>query len=199
MLLSQAVENAEWVTGPAPVGSHVRNLLLPDRAETAAGGAIVGVDIGGTKIHLARWGYDGIVESRLATDPRGGKQVLDDVEDAVRELTGGVSLQAVTVGVPGTIDKVTGRLRLAPNLQEWDRFDVPAELSRRLNVPVRVENDVHLAAYGEYVWTGSKNLTFIALGTGIGMGTVADGEILTGASGGAGEIFDMPALDSEGT
>jgi predicted NBD/HSP70 family sugar kinase len=64
-----------------------------------------------------------------------------------------------------------------------------------LGVDVAIENDVNLAAVGER-WRGNsrkaRNFAFIAVGTGIGMGIFADGQLIRGARGAAGEIAYLP-------
>ncbi len=73
--------------------------------------------------------------------------------------------------------------------------DVLGELRRRLRTPVIVENDVNLAALGELrygVAAGVDDFVLIAIGTGIGMGIVAGGQLQRGARGGAGEIGFLP-------
>ena len=75
-----------------------------------------------------------------------------------------------------------------PGLAE---MDVVSALRRQLGCPVLIENDVNLAAKGEQ-WQGScrdvQSFVLVALGTGIGMGIVADGRLVRGAHGAAGEI-----------
>jgi len=198
MSLSHAVKDAGWASEPAADISIAKRLELSQIKDAAEPGCRIGVDIGGTKIHMVRWDLDGVAESYIRTDPRGSDHVLVDVEQEINTLIGEKTLESVVVGVPGTIDRASGKLGIAPNLPGWDTFDVPKEISDRLGVPVRVENELDLAAYGEYAWTVSSNLSFIALGTGIGFGAVIDGEIVHGTSGQAGEVFDIPVVRETG-
>ena len=68
-------------------------------------------------------------------------------------------------------------------------------LSRELGITVFIDNDVNMAAKGE-LWRGQgrayDSFAFLAMGTGIGMGIVADRRIVRGAAGGAGEIASLP-------
>jgi predicted NBD/HSP70 family sugar kinase len=66
-----------------------------------------------------------------------------------------------------------------------------AELSERLELPVRVENDVNLAALGEQwrgVARGVQDFAFLSIGTGLGAGLVLHGELHRGRNGAAGEV-----------
>ena len=77
----------------------------------------------------------------------------------------------------------------------FDQIDVVGSLSQSLGIKVLVENDVNLAALGEYWMSGKEtdhDLVFIAVGTGIGAGIVVDGQLLRGSCGGAGEIGFLP-------
>src|SRR5262249_6840725 len=99
------------------------------------------------------------------------------------------------MGSPGVIDPPSGGIVIAPNIPGLDQLDVQGALRTRLGVEVAIENDVNLAAIGEHWCGGSRGadtFVFIALGTGIGMGLCADGRLLRGARGAAGEIAYLP-------
>jgi predicted NBD/HSP70 family sugar kinase len=104
-------------------------------------------------------------------------------------------LKIVVLGTPGVFHPETAHIMVAPNIPGMDEVDVPGLLAEQLGVPVIIENDVNLAARGEQ-WrgcgTGVQNFVFIALGTGVGMGIIADGHLLRGARGAAGEIGYLP-------
>jgi glucokinase len=101
-------------------------------------------------------------------------------------------LACLSLGVPGVVDIRAGQVLLVPNVPHWNGLHLGAALQSRLGrIPVRMDNDVNLAAFGEY-WRGSgkgcSSLFFIAIGTGIGGGIVIDGRIYRGTRFGAGEI-----------
>lgn len=173
---------------------------------------VLGVDLGGTKVHVAVADLFGEVigEATEGTDPKGGNHVVSQIDGMVRAIAdrSGLDLRRIRRGVlgsPGVVQRGTGCIFYAPNIPGLDMFDVPAALNQALGFPVSIENDVNLAALGERS-QGSRskvdNLAFIALGTGIGMGIVANGQLLHGAHGAAGEIAYLPlggdAFDSRG-
>ncbi len=174
-------------------------------------GLRVGVDIGGTKLFGLALGPDDdvVAEARLATPQleesgRGsGGQLGADVADAVAELvrrllerseTRTPGRLAVGVGAPGMVDR-RGVLRFAPNLPGAAGADLRRLVAERLpQASVIVENDANCAAIGELAFGalhGVDEAVMITLGTGIGGGLVAGGQLRTGAFGFAGEIGHM--------
>jgi predicted NBD/HSP70 family sugar kinase/predicted transcriptional regulator len=163
---------------------------------------VLGIDLGGTKIHLALADLAGTIVAEIIepTDLRGGLNVIEQI----RRLTESLARQAGipqcrirggAMGSPGVIDPRSGGITIAPNIPGLDTIDVLATVRQHLGFDVIIENDVNLAAVGEQ-WQGNyrsvHTFAFIAVGTGIGMGLVADGRLIRGARGGAGEIAYLP-------
>lgn len=166
----------------------------------AARGYLVGMDLGGTKLLAALAAPNGtiVTEWEAATKdyPDGP---LGQVDDMVAKLLvkGGVPLDHVAqivIGVPGVVAR-DGSVSLSPHVDFPAGQSFSASLEDALGVPVAVENDVNVAAYGEYASRraeGLHTLAFAALGTGIGMGIVVDGKVLRGVHGAAGELGVIP-------
>ena len=168
----------------------------------AEGAFVVGIDLGGTKLHVALADLDGriVADAVEPTSREGGAAVVEQIGRIADTLVGRagierVRLRAAALGSPGIVDPRTGGIAIAPNIPGLDTLDVRAALARRLGCEALVENDVNLAATGEH-WRGNgrraRTFAFIAVGTGIGMGLFADGRLVRGARGGAGEIAYMP-------
>ncbi|HET6665196.1 MAG TPA: ROK family protein [Acidimicrobiales bacterium] len=166
-----------------PVGSRRSTALL------------AGIDVGGTKVlGVALSANDPAAvlgEARMPTpDTEAG--LLDAMADVVRQLDGQVGPPGVAslgVGIAGLVDRA-GRLRVSPNLPGRRNVDIGVELDRRLGLPIRVDNDATCAAWGEYLAgaaRGADDALLVALGTGIGAGIIADGELVRGAHGFGGE------------
>jgi glucokinase len=165
---------------------------------SASGRLLAGVDIGGTKIlGVALDPADPgrlLAETRVPTPP-GEEAVLDAIAGVVRELSAqaGAAVGAVGVGIAGLVD-LDGILRVGPNLPGLRGVRVGAELDRRLDLPIRVDNDATCAAWGEHLAgaaRGVADVLCVTLGTGIGAGLVADNELVRGAHGFAGEAGHM--------
>ena len=163
---------------------------------SSEGGPTIGVDIGGTKVLAVRLDAAGTVlaEDRRAT-PRDGSELIDVVRELVTTLrpdAGGAV--RIGVGAPGLVDR-DGVLRFAPNLRNAEDLPVRAELERVVpGATVRVGNDATCAGWAERTYgaaRGTDHAILVTLGTGIGGGIVANGQLLEGANGYAGEIGHM--------
>ncbi|NNC11730.1 ROK family protein [Planctomonas sp. JC2975] len=163
----------------------------------------LGLDIGGTKTDAvvldARGGVRASVRVPTGIGPAA---VLDSAERSVRAVieqagTGLVAAETIGVGIPGMVDPDSGRVRHAVNLGV-EELSLGAELSFRVGVPVRVENDVKAASLGTYHLLGlTGSAALLNLGTGMAAGIVVDGELQRGSGGGAGEIGHIP-VDPKG-
>jgi predicted NBD/HSP70 family sugar kinase len=160
------------------------------------------IDLGGTKLHAALVDEAGRIHAERIepTDRRGGLAVVDQIGalcDGLREAAGLPcgSVAAAAMGSPGAVHPTTGRIGMAPNIADFDSFDVAGALQDRLGVKLRIENDVNMAALGEQAEgaaRGAANFALVAFGTGIGLGLVINGALVRGAAGLAGEIAHMP-------
>ncbi|GHH18095.1 ROK family protein [Streptomyces rubradiris] len=103
----------------------------------------------------------------------------------------------IGLAVPGPVDSETGRVVQPPIMPGWDGYDIRGRMARAFTertgapaIPVLVDNDANLMAYGEQR-TGYPDCTafvLVKVSTGIGAGVVVDGSIYRGADGGAGDI-----------
>ncbi|TAM93229.1 MAG: ROK family protein [Jatrophihabitans sp.] len=154
--------------------------------------AVIGVDIGGTKIAAGRVTASGAVAARAvrATPRTGGAQaVLAAVVEMVGELG---PAEAVGVGAPGVVDVAGGRVLSATEvLPGWAGAEVGTALRAALGVPVAVDNDVRVMALGELcagAGRGARDLLFVSVGTGVGGALALDGRIRHGSAWSAGEL-----------
>jgi glucokinase len=151
----------------------------------------VGIDIGGTKVAGMRVAEDGSVLDRRER-PTPAEDVSATVE-AVTDLAGELAAaggEAVGVGAAGMVDFASGTLRSAPNLA-WREIRLRDLVAERTGLPCVVDNDANVAAWGEYRFgaaRGYRHALVVTVGTGIGGGIVADGELFRGEHGFAAEI-----------
>lgn len=159
-------------------------------------------DLGGTKLHAAIVDETGaVLAERYEPTAAGVRAVIDQMARLRHDLAAACAIPVATIGaaaigVPGAVHPRTGLVSFAPNIAGLDGCDLRAELQQVFGHPVRLENDVNLAALGESASgcaNGLRNFAFVALGTGIGMGLVLDGRLARGHRGMAGEIALLPA------
>jgi glucokinase len=188
-LLAQGLVSDE--PGPSDGVGRNRDLLrFNGRA-----GAVIAIDLGGTKCHGALADLAGeVVREDMRPTFAGGSpaQSLLASVGALRDAaaTEGLPVRAVSVGIPAVINPDTGLVDAGPNVH-WHGFDLVALLNDELSEPFVVENDVNLAALGE-AWrgagAGAGSFVTLSLGTGIGAAIVLDGNLVRGRHNAAGEI-----------
>jgi glucokinase len=160
----------------------------------------IGVDIGGTKILAGIVTETGeiVATARRATPRNDASDVLELVAEVVNELVAGTSerLEGVGLGVAGLVDADRSRVYFAPNLR-WSQVPVRTLLEAATGLPVVVENDGNVAAWGEFRFGAGRDtndLALVTVGTGIGGGIVINGGLFRGAHGVAGEIGHINAV-----
>ena len=149
-----------------------------------------GVDIGGTKVAAGLVAADGSVlaRARRSTPSRDAEAVSQVVAEVVGELSasaGGLHGLPVGIGAAGMVD-LDGVVRYAPNIA-WADYPLRADLAERLGVPVVVENDANVAAWGEYRAGAGRDaretLVMLTIGTGVGGGLVLGDRLMRGTNG----------------
>jgi predicted NBD/HSP70 family sugar kinase len=157
----------------------------------------IGLDIGATKtLGLAVDGAGAILASVREPTESGAEGVIRTAErvvSALRTATGLPLIGTVGVGIPGLVDVERGAVKHAVNLGvdgEW--LPLGDLLSRRLAVPVVVENDVNAATLGAVALSGENDLVYLSIGTGLAAGLVLEGRLRRGGHGAAGEIGHVP-------
>jgi len=154
-----------------------------------------GVDIGGTKLAAGLVAADGSVlaRARRSTPAQDAEALSALVADVVAELSasaGGLRGLPVGVGAAGLVD-LDGVVRYAPNIA-WADYPLRADLAERLGVPVVVENDANVAAWGEYRAGAGRDarqtMLMLTVGTGVGGGLVMGDRLMRGSNGLAAEL-----------
>ena len=157
----------------------------------------IGVDVGGTNLRVGVvrdfqviWEYRHNANfSRICREHEPAEalarivaELAVAIEGTHREYPG---VQSVGIGFPGFIEPASGAVSLSPNLPGLTDADIAGPLSRRLGMPVRLENDALCAAWGEYQLARPQpgNLVYIGLGTGVGGGLILDGKPYPGQHG----------------
>ncbi|GAA2434217.1 ROK family transcriptional regulator [Streptomyces macrosporus] len=163
----------------------------------APGLRFLGIDIGATSVDVAVTNAELEVLGHLnqPMDVREGPvAVFEQVLSMAAKLRAtGVAegFDGAGIGVPGPVRFPEGVPVAPPIMPGWDGFPVREALSQELGCPVMVDNDVNLMALGEQhagVARSVQDFLCVKIGTGVGCGIVAGGEVYRGATGSAGDI-----------
>ena len=167
------------------------------------GGCVIGADLGGTKLLAGVVDPDLNVYHRALRRARGRDdgEVLDTLVGAVQEARDAAEGEVLGVGfgIPSLVDQERGS---AVSTVHLPLAGVPlrAVMAERIGLPVWVDNDANAALLAEARFgaaAGARHAVMLTIGTGIGGAILADGKILHGARGGAGELGHM-VVDLDG-
>ena len=167
---------------------------------------IIGVDLGGTQIRVARLDENLQIlqrEKTLTKDEEGLDATLNRIKELIHKVLPDDDTKVAGIGVsaPGPLNPETGVIVRPPNLKGW--VDVPLAdiLNEEFNVPVFVGNDANVAALAETVLgaaRGYRHVIYITVSTGIGSGIIIDGHLLLGKAGLAAEAGHVPIVVDDG-
>jgi predicted NBD/HSP70 family sugar kinase len=172
-----------------PIGGCVIGLKL---AEDHIAGALT--DLEATVISRRTLNlHDRSLETALATMVEVVQALLADQKFSREQFLG------VGIGLAGIVDHKRCILRHSPILG-WKDVPLGELMSRRLGVPIYIENDVNTLTITE-LWFGKgkgvSNFLTITIGRGVGLGIVVNGQLYAGIEGGAGE-FGHVVIDPSG-
>ncbi len=154
-------------------------------------------DIGGTHMRAALADRSGGLVARTScpTEPeRGIDDAAGRLADLLRRAAADVDRAAIggaVISTAGPVDPQTGIYDHPPNLRGWDGHTMKPQLAESLRMPVAIGHDATLAALAETRYgagVGARHLVYVTVSTGIGGGIIANGEMVTGARGHAGEL-----------
>ncbi len=158
----------------------------------------IGIDIGGTNLKgtiMNRAGeYRHLV--RVATEAeKGGTKLLGNILDMIENLIDkhgkDGAIVGVGIGTPGFVDAEGTVIGGAKNLPGWEGTNLYAPIKKRFGLPATAGNDVTIGTLAEWRYgagLGVQNVVCFMLGTGIGGGIVANGQLYKGTYGMAGEL-----------
>ncbi len=164
-------------------------------------GALIGVDLGGTKVAAGR--IDGSQLGEViyklipagSNDPRDIINVIIEVIDKLFDE----QVLGIGIGIPGLVDREEGIVNDVQNIPSWKEVHLGNILETHFNVPVYLDNDANCFALGESRFGKGKDeddFVGLTLGTGMGGGIIKDGFLIPDAHCGSGEFGNIPYLNS---
>lgn len=171
--------------------------------------AVLAVDLGGTWIRCAVVSSAGRILARddMATRPEEGPEgVIDRIVGGLRTVRDAApararsSIRGAVIAGPGPLLPAAGRL-IDPILPFDSRFtglELAGLVERAIELPVRLDRDTVVAALGEHAFgaaRGERDFLYVTISTGIGAAVFAEGRILRGADGLAGELGHIPVTE----
>lgn len=156
---------------------------------------VIAIDLGGTNIRAALVNADGSVVQR-ETVPTAAEDGPDAVIERIASMIERVQHDAevgVPVGIasPGPLDPREGTILFTPNLPGWRNVRLVDRLVSVTGCRIAVQNDGNCGALGESSFGSARDvddLVYLALGTGIGGGIIANGRLVDGARGLGAEV-----------
>lgn len=164
----------------------------------------IGIDFGGTSVKLAVVFQSHIIDHAppIATQEFDGHdELISEIVRAVEDLRARhPNIAAVGVGMPGFVDFEKGLVINLTNVRGWAEVPLKKILEEKIGLPVWVDNDANCMAIAEWkcgAGRGFRHVLFVSLGTGVGGGVIANGQMIRGACYGAGE-FGQSSIDYQG-
>jgi len=157
--------------------------------------SVIAVDLGATNLRTAVINNNGkicnIVKNKVNSINSGTeltKIIIDQIKQTV--ITANIEPEALGISTAGPVDIQKGSVIHSPNMRS-DEIFLRKPIEEELGIPTTIVSDCKAGAYGEYTYgkeKGTRNLVYLTFSTGIGAGVIADGNLLQGMDGNAGEI-----------
>jgi glucokinase len=157
----------------------------------------IGIDIGGTNTKFGIVNHRGEISNTGEISTTKFEKVEDFIDDlyssllpAIKKIGGPDVIKGIGVGAPNG-NYYSGTIEYAPNLQWRGIIPIAKLITEKFNKPCTLTNDANAAAIGELMYgagRGMRDFIMITLGTGVGSGIIANGQLIYGHDGFAGEL-----------
>lgn len=170
---------------------------------------LLGIDLGGTTVKFGILTLEGEVQEKWAIETNileDGKHIVPDIVASLKHRLALYNLTkddfvGIGMGSPGAVDRDKKTVTGAFNLNWASTQEVGSVIEAELSIPFAIDNDANVAALGErWVGAGANNpdVVFVTLGTGVGGGVIADGNLIHGVAGAGGEIGHIVVEPEDG-
>ncbi|HEY2469008.1 MAG TPA: ROK family transcriptional regulator [Terracidiphilus sp.] len=164
---------------------------------------VIAIDIRPAQAIVAVVDLNGRLLSRsqvpITSDPAASIRLINEAANRMRDGLPRYSIQGIGVSLPGRVDPAMQRLIFAPNLR-WPDFDLKGAIESKMRLPVKMENAANACLIAELTFgrlDGIRNIVLVTISEGVGTGIFANGHLITGDGGRAGEFGHAP-IDPDG-
>jgi len=177
-------------------GRHPTMLMLNDAL------AVLAVDVHPKQVVIAMVDLNGSILASstlpLGKDPEVSVKSIVSCLKRLRDSHPDKSIEGIGISVPGRVSPITRRVIFAPNLQ-WGAFDLKNAIEREMGLATEIENAANSCLISE-LWFGRmegvRDAALVTVSEGMGAGILADGRLITGHDGAAGEFGHIPLASS---
>ena len=161
----------------------------------------LGIDIGGTKIYVARYNEQLKMEAETIVPTEANKTKKHTLSNLLKAINTVRNTETTSIGVAwaGFVDVKKGQIIKAPNVPHLDGFNLCSYIKDQTGLKTIIENDARAFAYGSRaeLAPNSKMCLCIIIGTGVGSGLIYNGSLIYGAHGFVGEIGHITRQNKE--
>ncbi|MDR0300046.1 MAG: ROK family glucokinase [Streptococcaceae bacterium] len=170
---------------------------------------IIGIDLGGTTVKFGILTTAGEIQDQWAIATNildEGAHIVPDIIESIKHRLALYKLATsdfigIGMGSPGSVNLETGAVTGAYNLNWKTTVEVGKAITEATGLPFFIDNDANVAALGER-WMGAgenqPDVIFITLGTGVGGGIIAGGNLIHGVANAGGEIGHIVVVPEDG-
>ncbi|MEG0177492.1 ROK family protein [Anaerorhabdus sp.] len=158
---------------------------------------VIGIDLGGTNVRVAKITEEGEVLQELQSPSyglEGPEKVVPNIISLVKQIDGYKDCVGIGIGVPGPVDTVNKVMKLSSNLKGFTDYPMAKNLEEALGLPTFLDNDANCAGLAEALIGAGKNypiVYYVTISTGIGGAMIVNGKVVSGKSGYAGETGNL--------
>lgn len=157
----------------------------------------IGIDLGGTNVRVAIIDEKGNVIKQRKSESygtMGPEKVMDNLIGLIKELPDYQNCSGIGAGVPGPCDTINNVMVMSTNLNGFKGYPLGKKLEEAFNIPTFIDNDANVAGLAEALVGAGKGypvVYYVTISTGIGGALVANGKVISGKNGFAGEIANL--------